>query len=204
LQLLACLRGGSDEDKVRDDELFAPGEIENLFRDENEVRILRETLGWDKEDLVDESYKVEQSPNRKGKQKDAKTSEDIADFEHGIVTGSAFQPPKTRLNLEALSQFMFKDHGRLDDTQQFMGLEAITEVDPDNMEQISGQEVRQDDEQMANPLPKRRRLSTSPLATNFVTQPAAEDAGEVVFEWRPPSPGSGVTYSDSRYEEEYD
>jgi hypothetical protein len=57
LQLLACLRGGSSEDKIRDEELFAEGELENFFRDENEVRILRETFGWDEGDLVREPHK---------------------------------------------------------------------------------------------------------------------------------------------------
>jgi transcription factor IIIB subunit 2 len=198
LQLLACLRGGSSEDKIRDEELFAEGELENLFRDESEVRILRETFGWDKEDSVGEPHK-----NFNGKRKRTKTLEDITDSVDGIVTGSALRPRKTRLNMEALAQFISQDHGALVDSEPLMGLEeAIDEVDLESVDQRSGEhkDDKRDEEETAQPFPKRRRQSNCRLASNSVN----DAEGIILDEWRPPSPGSGVTYNDSRYEEEYD
>jgi transcription factor IIIB subunit 2 len=199
LQLLACLRGGSSEDKIRDDELFAEGELENLIRDENEVHVLRETFGWDEDE---ELHGPETGSNRKRKRK----PRDIEDLEAGIATGSAFRPQKTRLNIEALAQFMSGDHDAADDSGQLMGLEgAIDEADLENMEQNSDEEEGpKEADETIHILSKHRRCSTFQFAINTVGQTSAEDAGEVVLEWRPPSPGSGVLHNDSRYEEEYD
>jgi len=196
LQLLACLRGGSSEENIRDEELFAEGELENFFRDENEVSILRKTFGWDEGHLVEESHT--------GKRKRTKN---LTDSEDVVVIGSALRPRKTRLNMEALAQFMSEDRSTLVDSEQLMGLEeAVDEVDLENAEQNSDEDPNRDDDHTAHPLEKRRRHSTSELATELVTQLAVDEEAEgvVLDEWRPPSPGSRVTYDDSRYEEEYD
>ena len=191
LQLLACLRGGSSEDKITDDELFTESELENLFRDENEIGVLREAFGWNEDDLIEDPNNLDKGSNRKRKR--TKPVEDLADSQDGIVTGSAFRPRKTRLNMEALAQFMSGSHG---DSEQFMGLEdAIDDVDLGNMDEddCGSEEI--------SLLPKRRRHTTSPLS---MTQPAVEYEAEgvVLDQWRASSPG--VTYDDSRYEEEYD
>ena len=193
LQLLACLRGGSSEEKIRDEELFAEGELENFLRDENEVRILRETFEWDEEYFVEESHT--------GKRK---RTNDLIDSADVVVIGSAFRPRKTRLNMKALAQFMSEDHHTRVDAEQFMGLEeAIDRVDLDNAEQNSDEDL---DEHKARPSQKRRLHSTFQLATEPITRLAvdAEAEGLVLNDWRPPSPGNRVTYDDSRYEEEYD
>lgn len=47
LQMLAASRGGGEEEKVRDEELFEEGEMEALLRDPGEVEALRLVLDWD-------------------------------------------------------------------------------------------------------------------------------------------------------------
>ncbi|KAH9948593.1 hypothetical protein B0H21DRAFT_689815 [Amylocystis lapponica] len=47
LQLLAASRGGADEEDIADDELFAEGELEGMFRSTEEACALRQTMDWD-------------------------------------------------------------------------------------------------------------------------------------------------------------
>ncbi|THG95031.1 hypothetical protein EW026_g6545 [Hermanssonia centrifuga] len=50
LQLLATSRGGGEEDKIEDEELFEEGELEGLLRDPEEIETLRVALDWCHED----------------------------------------------------------------------------------------------------------------------------------------------------------
>lgn len=195
LQLLTSLRGGSSEDRIRDDELFAAGELDNLFRNEDEVHILRETLGWGSDTL--EEPPSDCNHDRKRNISDA--LEGTPESEVRIATGAAFQPRRTRLNVEALAQIISENHTS-NDADQFTGLdEVMDEIGVDDTE------LSHEDNLTCYASSKHPKCAIDQSATSFVLRSSAEEVGEVIFaEWRPPSPGSGVAYGDSRYEEEYD
>lgn len=49
LQLLATSRGGGEDDKIADEELFDDGELDALLRDPGEVEVMRAAMKWDEE-----------------------------------------------------------------------------------------------------------------------------------------------------------
>jgi transcription factor IIIB 90 kDa subunit len=65
LQVLTTLRGGSSEDHITDDELFATGELEGLLRDAVERDVLKRALGWDRLDTEETSDKRQETKRKR-------------------------------------------------------------------------------------------------------------------------------------------
>ena len=203
LQLLATLRGGADEDKITDEELFTEGELEGLLRNENEIRTLRETFGWPEEEAKEDS----ETPPHKGKKRFAKVTEDgEAD---DILNGSAFRRKKTRLDMDALAQFMAKNYDgdepyEGDSSLQLIGVEEVV----NEAELQLGDKMDDDVEFTDTVFPSRRERPSNSMtlveATAIASTSAVQDGELILDEWRPPSPESGLAFGDSRYEEEYD
>jgi transcription factor IIIB subunit 2 len=214
LQLLASQRGGADEDKISDEELFVEGELEDLLRTEDEICVLRENVGWLEEDTNDcaESGGTKGTSLRKGKRK---WTEDYAESEDGMLNGSALRmQKKIRLDMGAFAQFMAEDHDNIGEViegeavLQHLGLEdALHEVNWDL--EHSDYEDKEEDlaTTISDPRRKRQCLSSStiPKVSNTVGPLLSDQVAELVFDgWRPPSPESGVVSNDCRYQEEYD
>ncbi|KAF9533448.1 hypothetical protein CPB83DRAFT_831956 [Crepidotus variabilis] len=222
LQLLATLRGGATEDRISDDELFADGELDRLLRSDTEVAHLREVFGWSEGDALANDENNEQN-NKTGRPKSKRkrtddSVEDPSDVEAlGILSGSALRPyKKSRLNTEAFAQFMTEDCASLGDTQDFdeLGMMGLSEA-VNALDEIlqNGNDSGDEDQSMAFQLSKlspQRRVVPRILPHNKLPMECSsvnteQEQGEVILDsWRPPSPGSGVTFNDSCYEEEYD
>lgn len=193
LQLLAAQRGGADEDKISDEELFTEGELEGLLRTEDEICVLRESLGWLEEDVAGlaESDMPEGRLHCKGKKR---RTDDSAESEDRILNGSALRlRKKVRLDMNAYAQFMAEGHGKVGEINeaethlQLLGLEAAMHE--------SNQDSEYSDEEAF--LSSTTRDGGSSIVPFILDQ----DAELVVNEWRPPSPESEV---HCRYQEEYD
>jgi transcription factor IIIB subunit 2 len=209
LQLLALDRGGVNEDQIPDEELFADGEFEKMLRTEEEVQMIRETLGWKEDDDIVQSDETIILSNKGTGQTRVKRA--ASSTEDEILQGSAFSPrKKSRLNMEALSRFLAGDGD--DDSvivegdtidPSLMGLEEVVNQSDDENTRFGHDhqiDIDEDAESRivveSSPSPLRKRPST--------TRRGQEDADlEVIVDnWRPPTPEHAV--SDSRYEEEYD
>ncbi len=212
LQLLASQRGGADEDKISDEELFVEGELEGLLRTEDEICVLRENFGWLEEDGdCAESGGTEGTSLRKGKRR----TEGHAESEDGILNGSALRMrKKIRLDMGAFAQFMGEDHdnvGEVNEAEaglQLLGLEdALHGVNRDL--EHSDYEDKEEDLAATISDPRRKQQcpssSTIPKGSSTVAPLLSDQVAELVFDgWRPPSPESGVVFNDCRYQEEYD
>ncbi|KAF8959085.1 hypothetical protein BDZ97DRAFT_1839806 [Flammula alnicola] len=216
LQLLALDRGGVDEEHIPDEELFSEGEFEKLLRGEDEIQILRQTFGWKEgQDDNDNADKASTSkPSRKARNKRTIDNVNIdANAEEEILSGSALRPrKKSRLNMEALAQFLASDDDRNEHSGEdgidisMMGLEEV--VDPSDIDE----DVNYDNSRMYDYNEDQGDASiiveTSPSPhrhpqTNVRDTRRDDDADEevVLDNWRPPTPepSGGL---DSRYEEE--
>lgn len=116
LQLLVAQRPGGAED-VKDNELFAEGELDGFLRSEGEVEGLREVLGW----------------------KEGGVTEDKADPVGKMGTEQKHTPKKSgtkRVNMDALSKVLQGDQGEDDmlhldfGITNTVGLEEIEEWRP--------------------------------------------------------------------------
>ncbi|KDR81780.1 hypothetical protein GALMADRAFT_59488 [Galerina marginata CBS 339.88] len=203
LQLLALDRGGVQENQIPDDELFAEGEFESLLRGADEVQMLRNLFGWKEGEDQSEADKT-LATKRKRK---TKSEEDALAEDDDIIRGTALSPrKKSRLNMEALAQFM--DGHNDDDLFQvggldssLMGLEEVIHSSDVDINDAPYDNFSMDDNvsiTVQTPPPTRRRRS------NMMRNTEEVDADEevVIDGWRPPTPDHRAAYS--RYEEEYD
>ncbi|KAF8803496.1 hypothetical protein BYT27DRAFT_7195323 [Phlegmacium glaucopus] len=208
LQLLALDRGGVNEEQIPDEDLFAEGELEKMLRDEGEVQMLRESLGWKqgedaKLDEADAPCKKSRNP-RKNRSKAAMISEEGMEVDK--LDGAVPIPrKKTRLNVEAMALFLAGktdeesslEEGAIDDIDAtlMMGLVDSVGSSEDEDEEIT---VLGDVYKHEN----RRHPDEDYPSLLGPTQPMGEEAGEeVVLEhWRLSTPERSG--SDSRYEEE--
>ncbi|PPQ66441.1 hypothetical protein CVT26_011199 [Gymnopilus dilepis] len=198
LQLLVFERGG--ESHIPEDELFAEGELENLLRNPEEIEILRQTFGWTENDEEEEKPS---GAKRKAKKKASNAS--TPETEDGILNGSALSPSKkSRLNMEALAQFMAQDDDEEGDAGDFaatvMGLEdAFNDFDGDY--DVTADDIGPSVNMMKESSTPRRLHR--PSNVHFY---GTHNEEEVVLEnWRPSTPEHITTTStESRYEEEYD
>lgn len=165
LQLLAAARGGADE--ISDDELFEDGELENLMRSEEEMKVIAHMYDWGREsDVPDEETRVSLRPRVSGEPKPA----------HQDVS---LKGRRSRINLDALAKFLNDDDSKED--EPFTGLlDTDLDVSVDDSE-ASGDEPECD----ALPRPDNRLSSKTP--GEFATDAA------VIEDWRPPSPGNDIT-----------
>lgn len=171
LQRLTVDRGGSGEAEVADDELFTEGELEGFLRNEGEVEILRQAFGWDQDnpEPVVEEIRV----SRKSR------------------AGTDAVKKKSRLNLEALAQFL--DGGDEEKESDFeFGLYGFDKSDGHSDDDV---ETSQD------PFSIHRLPTTSHVSSR--TMENCQTDGEVVIDtWRPLTPERDV--DANRYDEEYD
>jgi transcription factor IIIB 90 kDa subunit len=192
LQLLAASRRG--EEDIADEELFEEGELERLFRSEEEIESLRETFDWGGwEDTRDEEGN--KRVRKKRKQKDVPgLLEDGLGVEKGKVS--------KRVNLEALARFMEDPTEEKDDLNNydtaFLGLQRFDDEHED--------EKDDDDDWQGLPCQSHQDgLSGSDMLKRPRTPTTAQNDEVVLNEWRPLSPESGIRYGGhSRYDEEYD
>ncbi|KAJ3511420.1 hypothetical protein NMY22_g15651 [Coprinellus aureogranulatus] len=120
LQLLAASRGGSSEDAIRDDELFAEGELEGMLRSPDEVELMRRVFQFDEDDESDEGG----GSNEKTRAE--KTVKKKAQSTKGKdVIPSA---KRTKIDLEAFTKFM-QD---ADDANSEADAEGETDYDDDD------------------------------------------------------------------------
>lgn len=197
LQLLASLRGGATEDKISDDELFLEGELDKLLRSDEEIEVLRNIFGWPEGEENEDSN----SSNSRLKAKRKYLDDDTFNVQDGIYCGSALGPrKKSRLDVEALAEFMNEDHTpSLEmDGLGLMDFGAAVE-DSEEDDANSDEEILPASRHSRGPSTNNRPKLTLP---SFCT--TSNDGEVVLVEWRPPSPGSGVCFNDSCYEEEYD
>ena len=203
LQLLAVERGGSDEAAIPDDELFAPGELEAFLRDDKEVALLEKAFGWDvSSEEEDDDVLSSRAVGDKGKRsKDKQVSP---------------QPKKSRLNMEAFAQLM--KGSSLNDGES-SGNNPIREDEDDH--ELLGLEATFDDHeygsydydvQQSSILYEDEDISTlasggtNSRATYSSASSVHDGEEEIIFDWRPPSPGGGGGFGghDTYYQEEYD
>lgn len=214
LQLLATLRGGADEDKITDEELFTEGELESLLRNDNEIRTLRETFGWPEEEANGDSEEVRKTPSRKSKKRCAEVTEGGEEVDD-ILSGSAFRGrKKTRLDMDALAQFMAENYDgdepyEGDSSVQLIGVEEVV----NEAELHLGDKVDDGVEHYihefadtVSPSGRNRPANSMTLLedTAIASTLEVQDGELILDEWRPPSPESGLAFGGSRYEEEYD
>ena len=182
LQMLAAVRGGADEEFVRDDELFEDGELEGFFRSEEEIESLRTAFDWDPTRV---SKSPSTSPKRKKKRKRA--VEDASD--HNSIVGPSVKRTK-RINMNALAKILDPTV-----TADLGDDDEIHFSDPIDLFDVTwaheGHPEHEALEEPGNVFPQAHSL--------LVPQAADGDGGEVVGEWRPLSPGGGG-YDDEWYE----
>ncbi|KAH6919002.1 hypothetical protein BKA70DRAFT_1088141 [Coprinopsis sp. MPI-PUGE-AT-0042] len=204
LQLLATERGGSDAAAIPDDELFAPGELEAFLRDEKEAALLQKAFGWD-ESSEEEGDNDSDHPNNKGK-RPRKVKDELTQV----------QPKKSRLNMEAFTQLM--KGSRLSDSNTNGN---DTDLEEEDSRELLGLETTFEDQdygdydydfQQSSTLYEDEDLSTlnsggtNSRATYSSASSVHEGEGEIILDWRPPSPSGGGAFGglDTFYEEEYD
>lgn len=202
LQLLTAARGGSDEDAIRDEELFAEGELQGLLRKDDEIAVMRRILDWE-DNTDDEDVTPKSTKKRKLEERSAK----------GKQASGATAPPakKSRVNMEAFAKFMqgeecadgdddTVDGGHGDGQDQFeyslLGLDnALGFAEDDGGEEAIVEE--QDDHPISTTLHAHQRSLCQDSGSG-------EEMVLELDEWRPASPAGGGDCFENRYEEEYD
>ncbi|KAJ2917252.1 hypothetical protein MD484_g3194, partial [Candolleomyces efflorescens] len=196
LQLLATARGGSGEDVIYDDELFAEGEIEGLLRNDEEIKMMKHLFSWGNDEDED-------SPPRSDAPMTTRKTKAMRQGDHQDAG-----PRKTsRINMEAFATFMQESEGdsiggekeddEEDQSYSLLGLDGML-TDDGPVDYQSADEDAQEADHHATP-----RAPFNSRATSVGAEKDLE-AGETILDaWRPPSPSGGVSL-DNRYEEEYD
>ncbi|KAF8631412.1 hypothetical protein AX17_005090 [Amanita inopinata Kibby_2008] len=106
LQLLSRERGGSSIAEISDNELFSEGELEAMFRTDDEVQVMRHLLEFDAENPAQEN-KPDQSQKRRRKD-----------------GGGSLDLEMSRINMSAFAQFMEAGaEGNVEDENAFLGLQ---------------------------------------------------------------------------------
>lgn len=196
LQKLAILRGGADE--ILDNELFDEGELEGMLRSEDQIDGLRQVLGWDvngsgsdpeAEQYVGNTVKSRRTGNKRegGSKKDGESR-------------------KSRVNMEALAQFLQEDKGNDEDNDNdaMLGLELdyfsdkADSCDDDPTHSVGFDNNVSKDEQ-ENESYSNKEGSYSAVPSQTLRDPEEE---VLIDNWRPASPEGGA-YLDY-YDEEYD
>ena len=174
LQRLTVDRGGSGETEIIDDELFAEGELEGFLRNEGEVEILRQALGWDqdKPEPVVEEIRVPRK-SRLG------------------IAGNDAVKKKSKLNLEALSRFLDGSDEEKESDFEF-GLYGFDRADGHSDDDV---------ETSQEPLSVHSPPATSNVSSRK-TENCQTNREVVVDTWRPLTPERDI--DANRYDEEYD
>ncbi|KAJ3542414.1 hypothetical protein NMY22_g3518 [Coprinellus aureogranulatus] len=207
LQLLATSRGGSGEDAIRDDELFAEGELEGMLRSSGEVELMRRILQFDDED--DESDEGGRSNEKAKAKKDVKKAAPKAKGQETVPV-----PKSSKINLKAFAKFM-QD---ADDANSEVDAEGETDHDDDDHHPSFGFSLLGLDDSLGfeedTPIDyivedgeSSRSATISRFSSSSKSGPSSvggEEVEEMVSDgWRPASP-SGLGGFEDRYEEEYD
>lgn len=192
--MLVAQRGGVNA--ITDDELFVPGELEELLRSDEEAtelyaRFIQLEMWDEHEPREDEHTKTGKSGNR-GKRKRGSDT-DVAKSHEGQGGGAS---QGGRVDLEALARFLC-DHvplasGEDDkdaDDAMFLGLERFDD---------EGEEDVEDDKDEYHDYEARRHTPIPATSTGDI------DGEVIVDEWRPLSPEARFPAHVEGYEEEYD
>ncbi len=174
LQLLAAERGGPDG--ISDDELFVDGELENLMRSEEEIKVIAAVYGWGKEGEVSDSETQVQQNADMGDRRKFTSQNDSRGGEK-----------RSRINLEALARFL--NDGDSQDDEPLAGL-----LGPEFDDPVDGFEPQMEELENQTPEPSDDQLS--------LACPTTSSEEIVIEDWRPPSPGNCI--SNERYDEVYD
>ena len=205
LQLLTASRGG--ETAITDDELFEGGELETLFRSEQEINSLREAFGWgDWEDRLDSAEEGIKQTRKKRRRKGATGLLDTYDPDEDGDGAVEKRKISKRVNLEALAQFLEdpteEKEDQYDYDTAFLGLQPFYEHQD---EKSDDGDDWQDGPFHGYQHGDTERLRT-PTGNSRTPLTATQDSEEVVInEWRPLSPETGIrSGSHSHYDEECD
>ncbi|KAJ7470620.1 hypothetical protein FB451DRAFT_1254317 [Mycena latifolia] len=124
LQLLSVTRGGVGPDEIQDDELFDPGELEQIMRTEDQIAELRNILGWE-EGVEEEEVAKEPPKPRKRAAKGVKATTSSRLIPEAVV--SYFAEDKSDCEFGGLLRldsddptFIIEDDAH--DTDAFIGL----------------------------------------------------------------------------------
>jgi transcription factor IIIB subunit 2 len=201
LQLLVASRRG--EEDITDDELFGKGELERMFRSEQEIESLREKFDWGDWEEADDAEEKKMRSRKKRKRKDvAAIPEEVA--------GGEIERKKVskRVNMEALARFLEdsteEKADQFDYDTAFLGLEQF---DDDKEDEDTWQDRPFHDYQDGeSAVPDFGLVEEPPRIPTDASRTNAQDGGEVLLnEWRPLSPEAGFHYGGhGRYDEEYD
>ncbi|KAF6764781.1 hypothetical protein DFP72DRAFT_985912 [Ephemerocybe angulata] len=214
LQLLAAARGGSDEDAIKDEELFAEGELEGFLRNDEEVEMFGRILQYsDDDDDGDEEVKASREAERKRKEERNNKRKRVQAGTEGLRQPV---PKKSRVNLEAFAKFMQGEPGSDEDVEgeldhechdgdqdgfSLLGLDSALGLEDDGDEDISSLQHIIQEEDDDGDVQQRRRTTKANHAS------LANDTGEEIIlqldDWRPASPTDFDSY-ETRYEQEYD
>jgi transcription factor IIIB subunit 2 len=205
LQLLAASRRG--EEDITDEELFGKGELEMMFRSEQEIESLREKFDWgDWEADADDTDEEKTRSRKRRKRKDVAAVPE--------VDGGEIERKKVskRVNMEALVRFL-EDSTEAKADQfnydtAFLGLQRFEdeEDDKDNEDDAWQDRPFHHDRDEASASPDSGTMKKPPRTPAGTSRTNAQDDDEVLLnEWRPLSPEAGFRYGGhGRYDEEYD
>ncbi|KAF5330721.1 hypothetical protein D9619_005579 [Psilocybe cf. subviscida] len=210
LQILARERGGGSETEIPDEDLFAEGEFEKMWRSPEEVELLKKTFGWDSiDDTTNEASKASADvPIRKARRTQVNSSDTT-------INENPAPQKRSRLNMDALAQLLADDsgmeEGHLSDeestvTNMLIGMGQLIDESNSNDEH-SEDEYANDYNDDLNPsiimeghtsasVPRRSRK-------RFASELDDDDAECAIDNWRAPTPDY-MGDDDCRYEQEYD
>lgn len=174
LQLLASERGGTDEQYIADDELFAEDELEGYMRSPEEAAAVRTAMGWDADADRDDAGKLfERTTGEAGRGKKRKRGEEKdADEGTGRARGSK------KIDMDALARLLDPDADL--DLDSVGGDFGAAGDGHDREEDVEWDDV---DEEAT--------VSTAHNPDRAVRVQCGAVDEEVVEEWRPMSPGGG-------------
>ncbi|CCM03689.1 uncharacterized protein FIBRA_05833 [Fibroporia radiculosa] len=111
LQMLATSRGGAEEFNIPDEELFDEGELENLFRTDEEVAILRTTMDWDDDEEVD-ATSSDDGPRARKRKRSKQNNEECEAFAQSKPGGTK------RINMDALQKLLDPSYNINEETDE--------------------------------------------------------------------------------------
>ncbi|RPD59131.1 hypothetical protein L226DRAFT_553616 [Lentinus tigrinus ALCF2SS1-7] len=193
LQLLANERGGTDEQHIADDELFAADELDGLMRSPEEAEAVRIAMGWsaepeDRDAAGSVPDNEEAGTTRNGKKRKRSRKED------GEPAQEKARGSK-KINMDALARLLDPDADL--DAEDFG--EQLGGMDDYYALMEGGGEKFEEDEEAGS-------RSTSVVHEHDLGRTPNMQYGtslgeeEVVEEWRPLSPGGGGEFAEDWYD----
>ena len=197
--MLVAQRGGVNA--ITDDELFVPGELEELLRSDEDAAELHaryiQLEIWDEHEPEEGEHTKTGKNNNRGKRK--RGSEiDVARSDEGQGEQASHGRKRGRVDLEALARFLRdpvplasgEDDKDADDAM-FLGLERFDDEGEE-------EDYVEDDKDEYHDYEARRRIPVPATSIGHI------DGEVIVDEWRPLSPEAGFSTHAGGYEEEYD